>query len=106
MVEILPSRELIHDVYGNWYAVLSSTDKNLVLVNAVAYYASNRIINQDYCKDHENETILHFPTEILKHRIQQLSDGKVPGKIFTLESLLDRYEIVVEGLYDPDPRTK
>lgn len=104
--EIMVLRDLIKDRLGNYYLVNGISGKKLILVNAVVKYASNRLFEEELVKEHAHETLTHFATNILKSKIEDLSTGRVPGKIYLLEALEGEYDIVVDGLYDRDPQVK
>ncbi|WP_017687522.1 hypothetical protein [Paenibacillus sp. PAMC 26794] len=105
---LLPVRDLIKDELGNYYDILYVDNQNskVVLVNAVVKLSSNRILTDDYYREHQHEVLTHEATNILKAKIKNLNEGKVPGDIYSLEELKSDFgfEFVVEGLYDPSPK--
>lgn len=100
---ILPRRDLIKDQLGNYYFVRSISENEMILVNAVVLYASNRIVNDEFLKKHKGEIVTHFATQMLKDRIEQLQNEIIPGKIYLLESLVGTYDVVVDSFYDRSP---
>ncbi len=100
--------DLFKDKLGNYYVAVDRFQNNLTLVNAVHFFASNFIIDEEYCKEHENEIVSCFPVEELQNHIERVTmqdsdaSNKLPLKLYLLESLLEEFEVVVDPFYERD----
>ncbi|MDN8592043.1 hypothetical protein Q0V21_25175 [Paenibacillus sp. 11B] len=107
--QLLPMRDLIKDELGNYYVIIGNNqDGKIILVNAVVFYASNRIVDKEYFQEHAHETLTHAATEIVKRRIEDMGAGKIPGGIYKLETLKSEFglDFVVDGLYERNAQAK
>ncbi|AUM66330.1 hypothetical protein C0R09_18405 [Brevibacillus laterosporus] len=100
MIDFKKRGDLITDKYGNYYFVMEQHEQKLVLVNAIVEFSYSHILDEQYLSEHKGEFIGRYPTDLLKTAIENIKSGKAPLKIYTLESLLEDYDIVVDGLYE------
>lgn len=99
--QLLPNRDLVKDEMGNYYLIQSISSDKIILVNAVVDYASRRVIDDEFYSEHKGETPINFATQMLQNQIERLASGQAKGEIYLLDSLKSRYEVVVNGLYNP-----
>ena len=89
-MEILAMRDLIQDDLGNYYAVANVGKSTITLVNAVVYYSFNRILDNDFVeevnKQYDNKSVAvgQFFTDLVINKIEGLTSGKYPGRIYDL----------------------
>ena len=103
-MEIMENRDLIIDKYGNYYIAESVYGKQVRLVNAVIYYANNRVLNNELLdavnKQYgEPSSVLRFFTDMVKDKIEGLESGKYPGSIYSFEEVEANYTVSVSGLH-------
>jgi hypothetical protein len=109
--EILPIRDLVKDKLGNYYAINEVTKDKITLVNAVTFYASSRILNTDFVEEvyrryDDTVSVGQFFVDMLKKRIETITTSESDMKIHSLEELQNKYEVVVDNLYERNTNIK
>lgn len=107
-MDLMVFRDIIKDELGNYYMISEINRNKLTLVNAVVYMSFNRFLNEEYVKEIKEqygETVLvgQPATDMVKHRIELLSKGSVPGSIYSLEEVTKEYKVLIDGLYERNP---
>ncbi len=104
-MEILSLRDLIQDEYGNYYIASSVSGNKLTLVNAFQLYSFNRILSHDFVEEinkqyNKSVAVGQFFGDMVKNRIETLKRDNVPGGIYTLEDVMNYYEVSIDVHYE------
>lgn len=94
------SRDLILDDLGNYYQIKSINKNKITLVNAIVFYAYNRILNDDYYEEYKGQAVAAPATKIVKNKIKKLENNETKGRIYNLTDVSKKYVVVVDGLYE------
>lgn len=105
-IDILQGRDLIQDNLGNYYEVIGFKGSNKIqIVNAIVHYSFRRIANNHFLEEvdkryNENVGVGQYFADMLKRRIELLSSGEVPGNIYKLSDVSQKYEVENVPLYE------
>ncbi|MBP3037968.1 hypothetical protein J9303_00405 [Bacillaceae bacterium Marseille-Q3522] len=98
-------RDLIKDELGNYYTSVGLHGNKLLIANAIVYYSFNRIANEEYIETVKRQYntyvgVGQFFTDMLKNKINDLTNGISLGKIYQLDDVRKEYDVELISLYE------
>lgn len=114
-MDINPIRDLIKDEYGNYYVIikmsLNDTENKLTIVNAFVHMTFRRILHfdkdfQNDFKDYEWQYIGKFFMDMLKNRVKGIEKGDLPGNIYNMEEIKQKFKLDIIHFYEKSPQIK
>ncbi len=100
-------RDLVQDDYGNYYEIISvsETEKEIVLVNYFMHSTFKRILNESFKDEVDKKygksvAVGQIFTDMLKQRVDMLRESPVPGEIYHISDILEKYKVENIPLYE------
>ncbi len=92
--------DLIVDSRGNYYYAVEQQENMLKLVNAFMDLTFRRRLDDLYFEEYQGGLIGERPMELLKGNIDMILSNKSKLKMYTLESVEEHYDVIIEPLFD------
>lgn len=104
-MDIQAERDLLKDVYGNYYIVSNSTGDSLTIVNAALYYAFNQMLDEEFVakvkEQYPNDIACgKYFADLVERHIESLENNETPGGIYDIEEVKKQYDLHVKPIYD------